>query len=134
MATSKSTTEAPALEVAAQSAPDEQTETVLRGRLTADPIKRVTGKGRSVANLRIAVNPADGGEASFHSIVVWGKQADAVARCKKRGHPVEVTGVERTRSYQDKDGNERQITEIVARRVQFLDRQDLPRSAEKQVA
>src|SRR5437016_5540273 len=117
MATSKSTTQAPAPDVTAQNASDEQSEmTVLRGRLTADPIKRVTATGLSVANLRIAVNPTDGGEVSFHSIVVWGNQADAVARYKKRGHGVEVTGVERTRSYQDKDGNERQVTEIVARR------------------
>ncbi len=48
------------------------------GRLCGDPLLRHTASGKAVSTIRIAVN--DGAEASFHSVVVWGKTAEAVSR------------------------------------------------------
>jgi len=52
--------------------------------------------------------------------VVWGKQAEAVGKYLAKGRQVYVEGSIRSRQYDDKDGNKRYITEIVARDVRFL--------------
>jgi single-strand DNA-binding protein len=94
-------------------------DTVLVGRLCADPKLRHTASGKAVANLRIAVNPPEG-DPSFHSVVTWGPTAEVVCRFLKKGRLVEVKGHEQTRDWTDRDGNARQTTEISAYRVTFL--------------
>jgi single-strand DNA-binding protein len=56
----------------------------------------------------------------WHNIVVWGKQAEQCGQYLTKGRQVYIEGSIRSRSYDDKDGNKRYITEIVAQRVQFL--------------
>jgi single-strand DNA-binding protein len=94
-------------------------DTVLVGRLTADPKLRTTKSGLPVSTIRIAVNVPDA-EATFHNVVVWKRTAEVVCQYLKKGRLVEVTGRVQERTWTDKDGNERTTPEVIAYRVQFL--------------
>jgi single-strand DNA-binding protein len=128
-------TAAPEPTPAPQAAPESaETEPVtLTGRLTADPILRRTQTGIAVTNFRLAVNHDDG-TATFHSVVAWKRTAEVVAQFLKKGRLVEVTGHERTRTWTDKDENERESVEINAYRVEFLSRRSSAEPAEQAVA
>jgi single-strand DNA-binding protein len=56
----------------------------------------------------------------WHNVVVWGKQGESCGQYLAKGRQVYVEGSIRTRSYDDKSGNKRYVTEVVAQRVQFL--------------
>ncbi len=97
----------------------------LIGRLTRDPELRYTGSNTPVASFTLAVNrnftnQAGEREADFINIVVWRKQAENVKNYIQQGSQVAVDGRIQTRSYDDKDGNKRYITEVVADNVEFL--------------
>ena len=51
---------------------------------------------------------------------MWGKQAETCGQYLAKGRQVYIEGSIRTRQYDDKDGNKRYITEVIAQRVQFL--------------
>lgn len=100
---------------------------ILIGNLGDDPEKRVTGSGMSVTSFRIATNERWTDKAGqkqerteWHKIVVWGQQGENCAQYLAKGRPVYVEGRLQTRQWDDKDGNKRYTTEIVAQRVQFL--------------
>jgi len=100
---------------------------ILVGNLGKDPEVRFTQTGRAVANFSIATSEQWTGQdgnrqerTEWHNIVVWGKQAESCGQYLSKGRQVFVQGSIRTRSYDDKEGNKRYITEIVAQRVQFL--------------
>lgn len=100
---------------------------VLVGRLTRDPELRTTGTGKSVVNFTIAVNkafkPSDGSpDADFFMVNAWGQTADYVANYLAKGRLVAVDGRLQSRKYTTKDGAEREVVEVVADRVQGLDR------------
>lgn len=100
---------------------------VLVGRLTRDPELRTTATGRSVAEFSLAVDkrvkPQDGGrDADFFRIKAWGQTADFVHNYLTKGRLVAIDGRLEQRTYQDKDGNNREIIEVVADNVQGLDR------------
>ena len=57
---------------------------------------------------------------NFHRIVTWGKLAETCAQYLNKGRQVLVEGRIQYRQFKDKDGNDRNVTEIVAQRVQFL--------------
>ena len=97
----------------------------LIGRLTRDPELRYTGNNTAVATFSIAVNRnfsnAQGErEADFFNITVWRKQAENVKNYLSQGSQVAVEGRLQTRSYDDKDGQKRYVTEVVADNVEFL--------------
>lgn len=97
----------------------------LIGRLTRDPELRYTGNNTAVASFSIAVNrnftnQAGEREADFINIVVWRKQAENVKNYLTQGSQVAIDGRIQTRSYDDKDGQKRYVTEIVADNVEFL--------------
>ena len=101
----------------------------LIGRLGADVTIRTAGT-QSVASYRIATDESytdKNGQridrAEWHSITVWGKQADHCANYLSKGSNVFVEGKLSTREY-EKDGQKRYATEIKAERVQFLDRRE----------
>jgi single-strand DNA-binding protein len=104
----------------------------LMGNLGADPEVRFTPAQTAVANFRIATtevwNDRQSGQkqerTEWHRIVVWGKQAEACGEYLKKGRPVFVEGRIQTREWQDKEGNKRYTTEVVADRVQFLGSRD----------
>ena len=99
---------------------------ILVGRLGADPEIRYTPNGQAVATLRLATNEWSGSGESreerteWHRVVVWGKLAERCSEYLKKGRQVYAEGRLRTRSWEDRDGNKRYTTEIVANTVQFL--------------
>lgn len=100
---------------------------ILVGNLGRDPEVRFTQSGRAVANFSIATTEMwtapDGNrqeKTEWHNIVVWGKQAETCGQYLSKGRQVFIQGSIRSRSYEDKTGNKRYVTEIVAQRVRFL--------------
>ncbi len=100
---------------------------ILVGRLGQDPELKSTPSGMSVCNFSIATseNWVDRSgqkqeRTEWHRIVVWGKLAENCGQYLKKGRQVYVEGYLQTRSWEDKDGQKRYTTEVVARIVQFL--------------
>src|ERR1043165_8834731 len=100
---------------------------ILVGNLAADPDMRYTPSGQGVCELRVATseswNDKNGQRqerTEWHRIVVWGKRAEVCSKYLSKGRQVFVEGRIQTRTYDDKDGNKRYITEIIAADVQFL--------------
>jgi len=100
---------------------------ILVGHLGADPDMRYTPSGQGVCELRLATseswNDKNGQRqerTEWHRIVVWGKRAEVCSKYLAKGRQVFVEGRIQTRTYDDKDGNKRYITEIIATDVQFL--------------
>lgn len=99
---------------------------MLLGNLGADPELRVTSGGQSVLKLRLATSESyldkdrvRQERTEWHSIVVWGKRAEALARFLTKGSRIYIEGGLRTSSYDDKDhpGVKRYRTEIVASNI-----------------
>ena len=96
----------------------------LLGRIGADPELRSTKSGTAVVQLRLATDrPTKSGqsETDWHSVVVWRKTAEAVARYGAKGHRVHVTGRLQQHSWQTDSGELRSRTEVHASEVIFLD-------------
>ncbi|MBR5388588.1 MAG: single-stranded DNA-binding protein [Clostridia bacterium] len=98
---------------------------ILVGNLTRDPELSETGSGVSMCRFSIAVSRdyanADGNrETDFFNITVWRNRAEVCARYLKKGNKVGIVGSIQNRTYDDKDGNKRTVTDIVASEVEFL--------------
>ncbi len=94
---------------------------VLIGRLGADPELRYTKTGKAVANFSLATQRDRDAETHWHKIVAWAERAEFVAQYLSKGRQVYVEGEITYRKYEDRDGNNRISTEIVAWNVQPLD-------------
>ena len=97
----------------------------LIGNLTRDPELSETSSGVAFCRFSIAVNRAFAGadgnrEADFFNITVWRTQAENCGKYLKKGSKIAIAGSLQNRSYEDKDGNKRTITDIVASEVEFL--------------
>jgi single-strand DNA-binding protein len=97
---------------------------MLMGNLGADPELRVTSGGQSVLKLRLATsetyldkNRVRQERTEWHSVVVWGKRAEALGKFLTKGSRLFVEGGLRTSSYDDKEGNKRYRTEVVASNI-----------------
>ena len=100
---------------------------ILVGRLTRDPDVRYTQTGKVVATFTLAVDrySREGQrEADFIPVVVWGKMAEVCGDNLTKGRKVLVDGRIQVRNYEDKTGQKRYVTEIVAQSVEFLERRD----------
>jgi single-strand DNA-binding protein len=100
---------------------------ILIGNLGKDPEVRYTANGRAVARFPIATsevwNDAEGHRqerTEWHNIIVWGKQGETCGQYLAKGRQAYIEGSIRTRSYDDKTGQKRYVTEIIAQRVRFL--------------
>jgi single-strand DNA-binding protein len=101
---------------------------VLTGNLTQDPELRSTQDGTAVCNLRVATNTRRKESASsewvdkpnYFDVVVWGVQAENVARYLTKGRPIAIDGRLEWREYDAQDGSKRQAVQIIADTVQFL--------------
>lgn len=101
---------------------------ILIGNLGADPELRYTPNGnRPVCSLRIATSEVFKDKAGqkqeqteWHRVTVWGDQAENCNKYLAKGRSVYVEGRLQTRSWDDKEGNKRYSTEVVAERVKFL--------------
>ncbi len=102
---------------------------VLIGRLGRDPEVRYTQSKQAVANFSLATNErwVDAGgnrqeRTEWHNVVVWGKLAEICGQFLKKGKLVFIEGRLQTREWDDRDGNKRRTTEVVATNMQMLDR------------
>ena len=101
---------------------------ILIGTLGADPETRSMPSGTSVTNIRIATNESWKDKASgaqqerteWHSIALFGRLGEIAAEYLRKGSQVFVEGKLRTRKWQDKTGNDRFTTEIIADNMQML--------------
>jgi len=100
---------------------------ILVGRLGRDPETRYTGGGQAVANFSVATDHSykdRNGErqkkTEWHKIVAWGKLAEIVQQYLKKGSLVYIEGRIETREWQDKEGQKRYSTEIIASEMKML--------------
>ena len=101
------------------------------GNLGVDPEVRYTQSGTAVCNLRIATHERwtskdgePGERTEWHNVVVFGKTAENCGNYLSKGRAVYIEGRLQTRKWEDKDGQDRYTTEIVANTVQFLGGRD----------
>lgn len=97
---------------------------ILVGNAARDAELRHTSTGKPVSSVRLATNRVVNGqeETQFHSVVCWDTLAETTAKYVKKGDPLYVEGRLQYRSYQDEEGKERGVAEVVAGDVQFLGR------------
>ena len=101
---------------------------ILIGNLGNDPDTRYTSSGAAVANVSVATSESwkdkDTGEqqerTEWHRVVFFGRLAEIVSEYLRKGSQIYVEGRLQTRKWQDKDGNDRYSTEIVANEMQML--------------
>ena len=101
---------------------------ILIGNLGNDPDIRYTASGAAVANISLATaetwRDKDSGEqqerTEWHRVVFFGRLAEIVGEYLKKGSQIYVEGRLQTRKWQDKEGNDRYSTEIVANEMQML--------------
>lgn len=100
---------------------------ILIGNLGKDPELRYTPSGRAVANFSLATTEVFQNQegqrqenTTWHNIVVWGRQAELAKEYLRKGRQVYIEGRIQNRSYDDKEGNKRYISEVVADRLRFL--------------
>ena len=101
---------------------------ILVGNLGADPETRSMPSGMTVTNIRIATSESWKDKASgaqqerteWHSVALFGRLGEIAAEYLRKGSQVFVEGKLRTRKWQDKQGNDRYTTEIIADNMQML--------------
>ncbi len=100
---------------------------ILIGNVGKDPEVRHLDSGVAVANFPLATSETyknkDGQKVTnteWHNIVIWRGLAEVAEKYVKKGNPLYIEGKIRTRSWDDKDGNKRYTTEIVADNMQML--------------
>ncbi|HBS85708.1 MAG: single-stranded DNA-binding protein [Bacteroidetes bacterium GWF2_38_335] len=97
------------------------------GHLGQDPeIKKIEGKG-TLAKMNIATNDSYKGsdgktvkETQWHNVTAWGKTADLVEKYLKKGNEVAIEGKLSNRTYEDKEGVKKYVTEIIVNEILFL--------------
>lgn len=101
---------------------------ILIGNLGQDPDTKYMPSGSAVTNLRIATTESfkdrETGQqqerTEWHSVAMFGRLAEIAGEYLKKGSQVYVEGRLRTRKWQDRDGNDRYTTEIIADQMQML--------------
>jgi single-strand DNA-binding protein len=101
---------------------------IVMGNLGRDPETRYTPDGGAIANITIATSRTwkdkTSGErkeeTEWHRIVFYGRLAEIAGEYLKKGRPVYVEGRLKTRKWQDKEGQDRYTTEIIAEEMQLL--------------
>jgi len=101
---------------------------ILIGNLGQDPELKYTGSGTAFCNLSVATSDsykdAQGNlvdNTQWHKVVVWARLAEICNEYLKKGSKVYLEGSLQTRSYDDKEGNKKYITEVKAREMVMLD-------------
>ena len=101
---------------------------IIVGNLGRDPEVRYSANGNAIANVTVATTDSwkdrQSGEqqerTEWHRVVFFNRLAEVVAEYLKKGSQVFIEGRIQTRKWQDKDGNDRWTTEIVANEMQML--------------
>jgi single-strand DNA-binding protein len=99
----------------------------LIGNVGNEPEVKTFDGGKKVANITIATNEVyykDNGDkveqTEWHRVTAWGKVAEIIEKYVKKGKEIAIDGKLTHRSYDDKDGNKRYITEVVANDILLL--------------
>ncbi|MFC1532947.1 single-stranded DNA-binding protein [Thermodesulfobacteriota bacterium] len=100
---------------------------ILVGNLGADPEIRYTPSGTAVANFNLATHEQwtnkdgeKGERTEWHRIVAWARLGEICGEYLRKGSQVYVEGRIQTRAWEDRDGNKRYTTEIIAQAMQML--------------
>lgn len=99
---------------------------ILMGRLTRDAELRYTPSGKPVCQFTMAVqrnykNKEGKYDADFINIVMWGKNGELLSKSVMKGQRVLINGQLQIRSYTNKDGNKRWITEVIANKFDYIE-------------
>ena len=99
------------------------------GRLVKDPDVKVTTSGKTVCTFTLAVDRPFAGkdgkrEADFINIQTWNKTAETVGNYVSKGQRLLVEGRLQIRSYDGKNGQKHYATEVIADRVEFIERKE----------
>ena len=99
--------------------------TSLSGRLVKDPVVRYTPKGKVVCQFTLAVqreykNAEGNYDADYIPVVLWRNSAEVAGNNLSKGNKILVEGRIHTRSYVDKQNVKRWVTELVARRFEYM--------------
>ena len=99
---------------------------ILIGRLTKDPELKKTNSGLSYVQFNLAVNrnytnKSGEKQADFINCVVWRVQADNLVKYIKKGGLIGIEGEIQTRTYDDKNGIKKYITEVLCNSIEFLE-------------
>ncbi|MFD0837398.1 single-stranded DNA-binding protein [Mariniflexile aquimaris] len=99
----------------------------LIGHVGADPVMTNLENGKNLVRFSLATNEtyknAKGEKQSntdWHQIVAWGKTADIIDKYVSKGKEIAIEGKLTSRSYEDKDGEKRYVTEVVANEILLL--------------
>ena len=100
---------------------------MLIGNLGADPELKFTQNGQAVLRLRIATNESFVNKAKerqerteWHTVVVWGPRGEGLNKILSKGKSLFVEGRIQTRQWEDKEGQKRTSTDIVANNIVLL--------------
>ena len=107
------------------------------GNMCADPELKQTQGGTSVCSFNIAVNryskdPTETKKVDFFTVVAWGPKAEFVCRNFKKGQAIIIVGRLENRDWQDKNGNKRISTEIIAEEISFAGNRESSTEAKNQ--
>ncbi|MDE2019224.1 MAG: single-stranded DNA-binding protein [Patescibacteria group bacterium] len=99
---------------------------IIVGRVTADPQLRTTPTGQSVTTIGVATNRTwmdknnqRQEQTEFHNVVIWGRTAEIAGQFLTKGATVLIEGRLQTRSWTDKQGQQRRTTEVMCERMQL---------------
>lgn len=116
-------------------------KTILMGRLTAEPELRRTQNNTSVTSFTLAVNRSyarqgEQAQTDFIDVVAWSSTAEFVTKWFHKGMLVAICGRLQTRTWEDRQGNKRKSTEVVAEEVHFAEpkRESQPQSQYRNTA
>ncbi len=116
-------------------------KSTLIGNVTKDPELRYTPSGTAVCSFSVATNrewkDSTGQkkeEATFHKVVAWSKLAEIISQYVKKGSKVYVEGRIANRSWNDQQGNARNVTEIITEELILLDSKRVEQSTQNTIA
>lgn len=113
---------------------------IILGRLGKDVELKYTTKNHSVANFSVATSEKwkdkQSGQMNekteWHRVVVWGAQGENCANFLRKGSQVYIEGRLETRSWENKNGEKRFTTEVIANNIQFLDAKEEKKAGPQQ--
>lgn len=99
---------------------------ILGGRIARDPELKTTPSGLSVTQFSIAVNrkstkDQQAPQADFINVTAWRNTAEFITKFFRKGSSICIVGSLQTRSFTDKTGSKREVTEVVADEAYFVD-------------
>jgi single-strand DNA-binding protein len=112
---------------------------ILIGYVGQPPDLRYTRNGKAVCEMRLATNESytdeEGNEVTkteWHDVVAWERLAEVCDEYLEKGSRVYFEGKLKTREWEDRDGNSRYDTEVIARELKFLDRKEDEQSSSQE--